>query len=110
MLQRTHDLLDCLGGDPSVERCAVQLGMTEQNLNHTHIDVLFQEMGGKTVPQRVQRHFLLDAGSLSGSMTSAIELARGDRLRPDRGLETTSLEAAPPATRSEAGRADAARA
>ena len=37
--------------------------MTEQNLNHTHIDVLFQQMGGKTVPQRVQRHLLVDAGN-----------------------------------------------
>ena len=55
--------------------------MTEQNLDHAHIDVLFQQMGGKTVPQRVQRHLLVDAGNLCGGMTSAIELARGDRLR-----------------------------
>ena len=33
------------------------------------------------VPQRVQRHLLVDAGNLCGGMTSAIELARGDRLR-----------------------------
>ena len=48
MLQRAHDLLDRLGGNPRIERRAVKLGMTEQNLNHAHIDVLFQEVGGKT--------------------------------------------------------------
>src|SRR5216683_1756409 len=34
MLQRAHHLLDRLGGDPRIERRAVELGVTEQNLDH----------------------------------------------------------------------------
>src|SRR6202035_951578 len=44
------------------------------------IDVLFQQMGGKAVPQGVERYALVDLGSLGCGMTGAIELARRHRL------------------------------
>ena len=50
MLQRDHDLLDRLGGDAGLDRRAIELGVTEQDLDHSDIDVLFQKMGGEAVP------------------------------------------------------------
>src|SRR5258708_5013761 len=80
MLQRTHDLLDRLGGDARVERRGVELGMTKQDLDHPDIDVLFQKMGGEAVPQGVERHALVDLGSIGRGMAGAVELARRHRL------------------------------
>ena len=48
-VERTHDLLDRLGSDARVERRAVDLGMTEQNLDHSDIDILLKQMGGEAV-------------------------------------------------------------
>jgi hypothetical protein len=80
VLQRAHHLLDRLGGNPGIERRAIKLGVTEQNLDHADIDVLLQEMGGEAVPQRVQRYIALDPGRLCGGVAGSIELARGHRL------------------------------
>src|SRR5208283_46041 len=80
MLQRAHDLADRLGGNARIERRRVKLGMTEQDLDHTNIDVLFQKMGGKAVPQRVQGDTLLDVGDMDRGMAGAVELARRHRL------------------------------
>src|SRR6476661_8626673 len=52
-IERAHDLLDRLGGDARVERRGVELGMTEQNLDHPDIDVLLEQVGGEAVTQRV---------------------------------------------------------
>src|SRR5262245_3040098 len=79
-LQRAHDLADRLGCDAGVERGGVELGMTEQNLDHPHIDVLLKQVSSKAMPQRVQRNALVDLGHLGGGVTNAIELARGHRL------------------------------
>src|SRR5450432_1747047 len=81
MLQRAHDLADGLGGDPCIERGGVELGVTEQHLNHADIDVLLQQVGGKAVPQGVQRDGLVALGHLGSGVAGAIELARGHRLR-----------------------------
>ena len=50
-IERAHDLLDRLGGDAGVERRGVELGMTEQDLDHPDIDVLLEQMGGEAVTQ-----------------------------------------------------------
>ena len=50
MLQRAHDLADRLGGDAGVERRGVELGVTEQHLDHPNIDVLLEQVGGEAVP------------------------------------------------------------
>ena len=47
VLQRAHDLADRLGRDAGIERCGVELGMTEQHLDDTDIGVLLQQMVAK---------------------------------------------------------------
>ena len=54
--------------------------MSKQHLNHPDIGVLFEQVGGEAMPQGVQRDALVDLRHLSGSVTGAIELARGHRL------------------------------
>jgi hypothetical protein len=39
-----------------VARRRVQLGMSEQNLDHPYIGMVLHQMGGEGVPQRVRRH------------------------------------------------------
>ena len=75
-LQRTYHLADRLGGDARVERRGLELGMSEQNLDHPDIDVLFQKMGGEAVPQRVRRDALADFRQVGCGMTGPVELAR----------------------------------
>src|SRR6266568_6312202 len=81
VLQRAHDLTDRLGGDAGIERRGVELGVTEQHLDDADIDVLLEQVGGKAVPQGVQRDALVDLRQLGCSMAGAIELARRHRLR-----------------------------
>jgi hypothetical protein len=50
MLQRAHDLADRLGGNPGVERRGVELGVTQQDLDHADIDVVLEQVRGKAVP------------------------------------------------------------
>ena len=50
MLQRTHHLADGLGGDARIERRAIEPGVPEQHLDHSDIDVLFEQVGGEAVP------------------------------------------------------------
>jgi len=54
--------------------------VTEQHLDYPNVGVLFEQMGGEAVPQRVRRHVLLDASGLCGGMAGAIELARRHRI------------------------------
>src|SRR6266702_8215153 len=81
VLQRAHDLADRLGGDPGIERGGVELGVAEQDLDDADIDVLLEQVGGKAVPQGVQRDARVDLRQLGCSMAGAIELARRHRLR-----------------------------
>src|SRR5262245_30070071 len=53
MLQWADHLLDRLGGNPRIERRVLELGVTEQNLDHANVGVLLEQMGGEAVPQRV---------------------------------------------------------
>src|ERR1700680_1373789 len=49
VLQRAHDLADGLGGDAGIERRRVELGVTEQHLDHADIDVLLEQVGSEAV-------------------------------------------------------------
>ncbi len=53
MLQRALDRVQGGAGDLGVARGGVELGMPEQHLDHADVDLLFQEMGGKAVPERM---------------------------------------------------------
>jgi hypothetical protein len=92
-IQRAHDLADRLGGDAGIEGGGLELGVTEQHLDHADIDALLQEMGCKTVAQRVRRHPFGDLGHVSGGMNGAVELARGEMV--DRVLSGKQLDLGP---------------
>ena len=59
-IQRAHDRADHVGGHLRVKRGRIGLGMSEQNLDQTHLGFLFEQVGSKAVSQRVRRHSLLD--------------------------------------------------
>ena len=73
------DRADHVGGDLGIERRRVDLGMAEQDLDQANIGILLEQVGGKTVPQRVRRHGLLDPGHAGGGVNGAIELPRRHR-------------------------------
>ncbi len=75
-IQRAHDLADRVGGDTRVERRRIKFGVTEQDLNHSDIGVLFQQMGGEAVAQGVRCHALGDLGHMCRGMAGAGELPR----------------------------------
>jgi hypothetical protein len=55
-VERTDDRAQQVGGDMRVARRRVQLGVTQQNLDHTHISMVLHQMRREGVPQRVRAH------------------------------------------------------
>ena len=53
-IERAHDGADRGGGDTGVERSGLEFGMPEQDLDHANVDVLFQQMRGEAMPERVR--------------------------------------------------------
>src|SRR6478736_5448211 len=49
-LQRALDVADRVDSDAGVERGRLQLGVSEQHLDHANIDILLEEVGGEAVP------------------------------------------------------------
>ena len=49
-LQRADHLTDRLGGDPRVEGRVLELGVTEQYLDHPNVGVLLEQMRSEAVP------------------------------------------------------------
>src|SRR5712675_40691 len=78
-VQRAHDLTDDAGGHMGVARCGVELGMSEQNLDHTNIDVLLEQVRGEAVSQRVRRNPWRQPSQLGGHVADPLELARRHR-------------------------------
>jgi hypothetical protein len=74
-------------GDSGVKRRGVELGVAEQDLDDADVGVLFQQVCGEAVPQRMWRYPFLDPGSLGGGVDGAVELTGRewfDRLFPGR--------------------------
>src|SRR6202022_2199449 len=69
-LQRAFDVADRVDGDAGVERGRLQLGVSEQDLDHANVDVLFEQMRREAVPQRVRRHALGDSRQSGFALTS----------------------------------------
>src|SRR5271156_7152709 len=80
VIERAHDLPDGLGGDARIERGGVELGMSQQDLDHPDIGVLLQQMRRKAVTKGVRGHRLADLGHLGGGIAGAPELARRHRV------------------------------
>src|SRR6266851_8431691 len=53
---------------------------SEQDLDHTNIDVLLEQVGGEAVSQRVRCHPIGQPSQLGGHVAGAVELARGHRV------------------------------
>jgi len=62
-------------GDAGVKRRGVELGMTQKRLDHANINILFEEMRGEAVAQRMRRDALFDPRGLGGGTDGAAELA-----------------------------------
>src|SRR5260370_7911818 len=71
---------DHAGGHTRVARCRVELLVTEESLNDADIGPTFEQMGRKTVAQRMQRHRLLYPGPASRLVNQPIPLPRRHRL------------------------------
>src|SRR5215472_9120202 len=91
-------------GDAGVKRRGVERGVPQKCLNHTNIDILFEQMRGEAVPQRMWRDALLDPRGLGGGVDGTTELASRQRFDRVCGRGTASplaaagCAAAPPAT------------
>ena len=53
--------------------------MTQKCLNHTNIDILFEQMRGEAVPQRMWQDALLDPRGLRGGVDGTTKLAGRQR-------------------------------
>src|SRR5262249_59257298 len=98
-VERAGDAADRGVGDAGVTGGGVELGMAEQHLDDPDVSILFQEMRGEAVPQRVRRHPLLDPSRLGGGVDGATELAGRQRLDRGAAREKTTppqRRAAPP--------------
>ena len=80
LIEWAHHLGDHLGGDPRVMRRRIEPLVAEQRLDHADVELAFQQMGRKAVPQGVKRRAGLDLGGLGGEMKDAVELARRQRV------------------------------
>src|ERR1700722_613857 len=76
MIERAHDRADRVGGDASVERGRIELGVTQENLDHADVDVLLEQMRGEAVPQSMWCYPLVDLRHLRGRVNGAVDLAR----------------------------------
>ena len=80
MLERTGHRADRLGRDARVERGRIELAVPQQDLDHADIDILFQQMGGEAVAQRMGRHPLPDPSRFGRLMDRAVDLPGRDRI------------------------------
>lgn len=60
-IQRTAHAHAILPGDVGVDHGALNACMAQQQLNGSKVPPAFQQVGGKTVPQRVDRYSLVHA-------------------------------------------------
>src|SRR4029077_14229458 len=79
-LERALDVADRVDGDAGVERGGLQLGVAEQDLDDTDVDVLVEQVSGEAVPQGVRRDALGDARQARGGVDGAPKLAGGHRV------------------------------
>src|SRR6516164_8468986 len=75
-VERARHLADRADGDAGVERRRIELFVPEQHLDDADIGLLFQEMGGKAMPQCVDADTFGNAGTPRCQANDAVELAR----------------------------------
>src|SRR5438045_7241725 len=75
--ERASHRADRADGDAGVERRRVEFLMSQQHLNHPHVDIALQQMGGERVAQRVRRNPAAEPRGLRRHVADAVELAHG---------------------------------
>jgi hypothetical protein len=55
-------------------RGGIDLGVSEQHLDDADIDILFKQVGRKTMTQCVRADALLDPGHFGGFLNGAVQL------------------------------------
>src|SRR5208282_5464151 len=79
-IERAYNRGDAPGRNARIARRRIELVVAKNRLDQTDIEPLLEKMGGKGVPERMQRHRLLDAGRFGCLVEQARELTRGERL------------------------------
>ncbi|MNO77590.1 hypothetical protein D3C76_687050 [compost metagenome] len=57
------DALQVFGADVGVAFCGGWVGMAEQFLDKSEVGSVFQQMGGKRVPQHMDANLFIDTGA-----------------------------------------------
>src|SRR5262249_24212287 len=79
-MERAGDGGDHAGGNAGVAGRGLKLVMAQKRLDDPDIGTAFEQVGGKTVAQRVQAHPFLDSGPISRFIEQPAELAGSYRL------------------------------
>jgi len=79
LVEWARRLADGLGRDPGVARRALQVGVTEQNLDDADVGSVLQKMGGEAVPQGVRRHLFGKASRSAGGPAGGMQRGRFER-------------------------------
>src|ERR1035437_5482925 len=78
--QWTDHLAQDLGGDMGIERCRLELLVAEQDLDHSDVHLLFEQVGREAVSERMERDALVDPSRQRSLMHGAVELSGGQGL------------------------------
>jgi hypothetical protein len=76
MLERTRNLLDGLGSDAGINGGRVKLGVAQQNLDNSNIDLALEQMRRERMSQDVRGYALVDSRHSSGLKAGTVELAQ----------------------------------
>lgn len=79
-IQRADHFAQNPGRHLSIECRALQLLVSEQNLDHPDIHLLLQQVGGEAVAQGVHRDALINPGDLRRLMDGSTQLSCADRV------------------------------
>jgi len=93
LANRTFDGCDPSRGDTGITGRRIELVVAQNRLDQTNIQALLEKMGGKGVPERMQRHRFLDARRFGGLVEQPRQLTRGERLAaPPAGKQPALLQ------------------
>ena len=76
-LERALNLPDQADRNPHIARGRLDVPMPEQVLDHANVDTLFEEMGRKAMPQRVDGDRFAEPGRFGRSPTRKLQRAPG---------------------------------
>src|SRR4030065_147056 len=76
-LQGTDHGAQDFGGHRGIERGGLELLVAKQNLDHTDIDLLLQQVRGKAMAQGMHRDALVEARGGGRGVHGAVELSGG---------------------------------